>query len=109
MFKLGAKRSKSTYVHPSNDASSLSDSLNVTLRRQRKSLNTNVNMNVAVKQKKPMPNVNAFVKPKRLTLKHRKKKRIDEPENKKLELLEVRDSQDFQVVSEKRFFVLHHS
>jgi hypothetical protein len=55
-------------------------------------------MNDAEKQKKLMRNENAFVKLKKLMLKHNKKKTKDELKNNKHTLQEVNNIQDFQVM-----------
>jgi hypothetical protein len=49
------------------------------------------------KQKKLMLSENVFAKPKKLMLKHNKRKMNDEHENNNLVVLVVNNSQDFQV------------
>jgi hypothetical protein len=67
------------------------------LHRPRRFLNINANMNDVEKRKRPMLNENAFVKLKKLMLKHNKKKMNDEHKNNKHTLQVVNNSQDFQV------------
>jgi hypothetical protein len=55
-------------------------------------------MNDVVKQKKLMQNENAFVKLKKLMLKHNKKKMNDEQKKNK-HALQINNIQDFQVTS----------
>jgi hypothetical protein len=76
----------------------------VVLPRPRRLLNINANMNDFEKQKKPMLNENAFVKLKKLMLKHNKKKMNDEHENNKHALQKINNFQDFQVILQNFYY-----